>query len=124
MEVKTVHGIMDVHIGAQYAEVYGQLAFPTLVVIWEAISEPKVEIHHDGSKVISWMAKNIDNGGETLMGISDTDYHYCPHLYPINNPRIKRCIEKYSSSSLIPNDFYKIEKQNKAILPISVFLFG
>lgn len=97
--------MMDVHIGVQYAEIYGHLAFPHLVIVWEVISEPKVEINSDESKFISWMARNIDNGDETHMGISDTDYHYCPHLYPIDNPRIKRCIKKRDSFKFDPKGF-------------------
>ena len=33
MEVKTVHGIMDIHIGARYAEVYLPISPLGLVII-------------------------------------------------------------------------------------------
>lgn len=53
MKVETVHGTMDIQIGARYAEVYGHLLFPTLVIIWEVISDPKVEIRPDGYRFVS-----------------------------------------------------------------------
>lgn len=45
MEVKTVHGIMDIHIGARYAEVYLPISPLGRVIIWEVISEPEVKIY-------------------------------------------------------------------------------
>lgn len=49
MEVKTVYGIMDIHIGAIFAEVYGSISRLGVVIIWEVISEPEVEEYSDGS---------------------------------------------------------------------------
>lgn len=92
MKVETVHGTMDIQIGARYAEVYGHLLFPTLFIIWEVINNPKVEIRPDGSKFISWMSRNTITGKETVMGISDSDIHYSYHIYPIDHPKIKRLI--------------------------------
>ena len=93
MEVKTVHGTMDIHIGARFAEVYGHLAFPTLLIVWVVISDPKVEVRLDGSKFISWMSSNTRTGKETIMGISDRDIHYSSHIYPIDHPKIKRLMD-------------------------------
>ena len=90
MEVETVHGTMDIHIGARFAEVYGHLLFPTLFIIWEVISDPKVEIRPDGSKFVSWMSRNTRTGRETIIGISYPDIHYSSHIYPIDHPKIKR----------------------------------
>lgn len=95
MKVETVHGTMDIQIGARYAEVYGHLLFPTLFIIWEVINNPKVEIRPDGSKFISWMSRNTITGKETIMGISDSDIHYSSHIYPIDHPKIKRLIASH-----------------------------
>ena len=35
MEVKTVYGIMDIHIGARFAEVYGSISRLGVIIIWE-----------------------------------------------------------------------------------------
>lgn len=96
MEVKTVHGTMDIHIGARYAEVYGHLLFPTLVIIWEVISDPKVEIRPDGYRFVSWMSRNTRTGEETIMGISERDIHYSSHIYPIDHSKIKRLIASHT----------------------------
>lgn len=90
MEVKTVHGIMDIHIGARYAEVYLPISPLGLVIIWEVISEPEVKEESDGSRFISWMARNTRTGEETRMGINDRDIHYSYRIYPIDHPKIKR----------------------------------
>ena len=95
MEVKTVHGTMDIHIGARFAEVYGHLAFPTLLIVWVVISDPKVEVRLDGSKFISWMSSNTRTGKETIVGISDRDIHSSSHIYPIDHPKIKRLIDSH-----------------------------
>lgn len=96
MEVKTVHGIMDIHIGARYAEVYLSISPLGLVVIWEVISEPEVKEESDGSRFISWMARNTRTGEETMMGINDRDNHYSYRIYPIDHPKIKRYLESLS----------------------------
>lgn len=62
MEVKTVYGIMDIHIGARFAEVYGSISRLGVVIIWEVISEPEVEGYSDGSKFISWLSRNTKTG--------------------------------------------------------------
>ena len=90
MEVKTVHGIMDIHIGARYAEVYLPISLLGLVIIWEVISLPEVKEESDGSRFISWMARNTRTGEETMMGINDRDNHYSYRIYPIDHPKIKR----------------------------------
>ena len=95
MEVRTVHGTMDIHIGTQFAEVYGHLLFPTLVVIWDVISDPKVEICPDGSKFVSWMSRNTRTGEETIIGINDRNIHYSSHIYPIDHPKIKRLMDSH-----------------------------
>ena len=95
MEVKTVHGTMDIHIGARFAEVYGHLVFPTLLIVWEVISTPKVEVRPDGSKFVSWMSRNTRTGKEMIMGISDRDILYSSHIYPIDHPKIKRLIASH-----------------------------
>ena len=95
MEVKTVHGTMDIHIGARFAEVYGHLAFPTLLIVWEVISTPEVEVRPDGSKFVSWMSRNTRTGKETIMEISDRDIHYSSHIYSIDHPKIKRLINSH-----------------------------
>ena len=93
MEVKTVHGIMDIHIGARYAEVYLPISPLGLVFIWEVISEPDVKEGSDGSRLISWMARNTRTEEETRMGINDRDIHYSYRIYPIDHPKIKRYLE-------------------------------
>lgn len=93
MDVKTVHGIMDIHIGARYAEVYLPISFLGLVIIWEVISEPDVKEESDGSRFISWMARNTKTGEETMMGINDGAIHYSYRIYPIDHPKIKRYLE-------------------------------
>ena len=95
MKVETVHGTMDIYMGARYAEVYGHLALPTLLIVWEVISDPKVEVRPDGSKLTSWMARNTETGNETIMGISYPDIHYSSHIYPINHPKIERLIASH-----------------------------
>ena len=90
MEIKTVHGIMDIHIGARYAEVYLPISPLGLVIIWEVINEPEVKEESDGSRFISWMSKNTRTGEETRMGINDRDNHYSYRIYPIDHPKIKR----------------------------------
>ncbi len=70
MKVETVYGTMDIYIGARFAEVYGRLVFPTLVIIGEVISDPKVEVYSDGSKFISWLSRNTSSGEEKIIGIS------------------------------------------------------
>lgn len=57
MEVKTVNGIMDIHIGTKFAQVYGPVQLG-LVVIWEVIGEPKVEVCKSGTRLISWLARD------------------------------------------------------------------
>lgn len=96
MEVKTVHGIMDIHIGARYAEVYLPISFLGLVIIWEVISQPEVKEESDGSRFISWMARNTKTGEETMMGINDGAIHYSYRIYPIDHPKIKRYLESLS----------------------------
>lgn len=76
MEVKTVHGIMDIHIGARYAEVYLPISPLGLVIIWEVISEPEVKEESDGSRLISWMVRNTRTGEETRMGINDRNVNH------------------------------------------------
>ncbi len=93
MEVKTVHGIMDIHIGARFAEVYGSISWLGLVIIWEVIGEPEVEECSDGSKFISWLSRNSKTGEEKKIGINDHAIHYSSHIYPIDHPKIKRYIE-------------------------------
>lgn len=95
MKVETVHGTMDIQIGARYAEVYGHLLFHTLVIIWEVISDPKVEIRPDGYRFVSWMSRNTRTGEETIMGISERDIHYSSHIYPIDHSKIKRLIASH-----------------------------
>ena len=96
MEVKTVHGIMDIHIGARFAEAYLPISFLGLVIIWEVISEPEVKEESDGSRLISWMARNTRTEEETRMGINDRDIHYSYRIYPIDHPKIKRYLESLS----------------------------
>lgn len=96
MEVKTVHGIMDIHIGARYAEVYLPISFLGLVIIWEVISQPEVKEESDGSRFISWMARNTKTGEGTMMGINDGAIHYSYRIYPIDHPKIKRYLESLS----------------------------
>lgn len=96
MEVKTVRGIMDIHIGARYAEVYLPISLLGLVIIWEVISEPEVKEESDGSRLISWMARNTRTGEETRMGINDGNIHYSYRIYPIDHPKIKRYLESLS----------------------------
>lgn len=96
MEVKTVHGIMDIHIGARYAEVYLPISPLELAIIWEVISEPEVKEESDGSKLISWMARNTRTGEETMMRINDRDIHYSYRIYPIDHPKIKRYLVSLS----------------------------
>lgn len=93
MEVKTVYGIMDIYIGAIFAEVYGSISRLGVVIIWEVISEPEVEEYSDGSKFISWLSRNTKTGEEKKIGINDHAIHYSSHIYPINHPKIKRYIE-------------------------------
>lgn len=71
MEVKTVYGIMDIHTGAIFAEVYGSISRLRVVIIWEVISEPEVEEYSDGSKFISWLSRNTKTGEEKKIGIND-----------------------------------------------------
>lgn len=93
MEVKTVHGIMDIHIGARFAETYLPISFLGLVIIWEVISEPEVKEESDGSRFISWMSRNTKTGEERKYGINDHDIHYSSRIYPIDHPEIKRYLE-------------------------------
>lgn len=95
MKVETVHGTMDIQIGARYAEVYGHLLYPTLFIIWEVINNPKVEIRPDGYRFVSWMSRNTRTGEETIMGISERDIHYSSHIYPIDHSKIKRLIASH-----------------------------
>ena len=71
MEVKTVHGIMDIHIGARYAEVYLPISPLGLVFIWEVISQPEVKEGSDGSRLISWMARNTNRLMRSLHASDD-----------------------------------------------------
>lgn len=96
MEVKTVHGIMDIHKGARYAEVYLPISPLGLVFIWEVISQPEVKEESDDSRLISWMARNTRTGEETMMGINDRDIHYSYRIYPIDHPKIKKYLESLS----------------------------
>lgn len=96
MEVKTVHGIMDIRIGARYAEVYLPISPLGLVIIWEVISLPEVKEESDGSRLISWMVRNTRTGEETRMGINDRDINYSYRIYPIDHPKIKRYLESLS----------------------------
>lgn len=96
MEVKIVHGIMDILIGAKYAEVYLPISPLGLVFIWEVISQPDVKEESDDSRLISWMARNTRTGEETMMGINYRDIHYSYHIYPIDHPKIKKYLESLS----------------------------
>ena len=96
MEVKTVHGIMDINKGARYAEVYLPISPLGLVFIWEVISQPEVKEESDDSRLISWMARNTRTGEETMMGINDRDIHYSYRIYPIDHPKIKKYLESLS----------------------------
>lgn len=96
MEVKTVHGTMEIHIGAKYAEVYLPISPLGLIIIWEVISEPEVKEESDGSRLISWMSKNTKTGEETKHGINDHNIHYSSRIYPIEHPKIKRYLESFS----------------------------
>ena len=71
MEVKTVHGIMDIHIGARYAEVYLPISPLGLVIIWEVISLPEVKEESDGSRLISWIARNTNRLMRSLHASDD-----------------------------------------------------
>ena len=73
MEANTVHGIMNINIDDRYAEVYLPISFLGLVIIWEVICLPEVKEESDGSRLISWMARNTRTGEETMMGINDRD---------------------------------------------------
>lgn len=50
-------------------------------VLTELLTDPVMEIQHDGVRFWKWTAKIVETGDVVEFGISEKNYHYGPYLY-------------------------------------------